>query len=292
MLELIKSLAEKAGVANTPAFIQLAASPELQALKDFKVDDEVERAFNGNLISIDIAKSHKDVIKHIKGQELGKVDEVNKNTLKELGLDEETINAVMSTGTTDQKVAAGLKKLKELNDKSGKTSSSEKERTLAQQISDQENKIKNDAIAWQSKYDKLNSDFLEYKETSEMRNYIFGQDLRDDLSKEDVFLLAQQDIRKWVGLKGAKIVLTPNGPELRDAENPEVLYLDKEAGKHLKFSEAIPKILADNKRLKVSDDKSKKVSTGAAPVNPARNTGYAPYDDKLAETIKAQMTTN
>jgi hypothetical protein len=81
MLELIKSLAEKAGVANTPAFIQLAASPELQALKDFKVDDEVERAFNGNLISIDIAKSHKDVIKHIKGQELGKVDEVNKNTL-------------------------------------------------------------------------------------------------------------------------------------------------------------------------------------------------------------------
>jgi hypothetical protein len=198
----------------------------------------------------------------------------------------------MSTGTTDQKVAAGLKKLKELNDKSGKTSSSEKERTLAQQISDQENKIKNDAIAWQSKYDKLNSDFLEYKETSEMRNYIFGQDLRDDLSKEDVFLLAQQDIRKWVGLKGAKIVLTPNGPELRDAENPEVLYLDKEAGKHLKFSEAIPKILADNKRLKVSDDKSKKVSTGAAPVNPARNTGYAPYDDKLAETIKAQMTTN
>lgn len=291
MLELLKALAEKAGVANTPAFIQLAASPEIQAIKDFKIDEEVEKAFNSNLISIEIAKSHKDVVKHIKGQELGKVDEVYKTTLKELGVDDETINAVMSTGATHEKVAAGLKKLKELESKVGKTSSSEKERILAQQISDQENKIKADAMAWQSKYDRLSADFEGYKQDSELKNFVFGHELREDLSKEDVFLLAKQDINKYLAQKGAKIVLTAAGPELRDGENPEVPFLDKDAGKHVKFSEVIPKILADNKRLKVAEDKNKKdqiIIPGNNNNNPARTQNYIPYEQDLLNTLAAQ----
>lgn len=268
MLELFKSLVEKAGVSNSPEWIQLAASPELQALKNLTVAPEIEKALNSNLISVEAAKSHKDVINHIKGLELGKVDLATKKTLTELGLTESEITEIMSVGTTDTKVAEAIKRINKLQEKQGKSGNADKEKVLSDQIAALTAKLQSDVAAEQSKYSDLQSQFENFKQKSAISKALSKFDLRDDLSREDLELLIEADLNKFLSTKGAKIKLDNNGLELRDAENLDIPFLDKDQGKQVKFDEAFAKILAENKRLKVS--KTEAPTQGSAQSAPAK----------------------
>lgn len=286
MIDILKSLAEKAGVSNTPAFIGLLASPEIQAIKDFKFDSEIESAFNSKLISIESAKTHKDVINHVKGLELGKVDLATKKTLTDLGLSEVEVNEIMSVGTTDTKVTEAIKRIDKLREKQGKSGNSDKEKVLSDQIAALTAKLQSDVAEKDSTINSLKNDFESYKRKSALSKALNGHELRDDLSRDDLEMLVEADLNKYLSTKGAKLHLNGNGLELRDAENIEVPYLDRDLGRNINFSDAFGKILAENKRLKVSNVDNKQGSVVApAGVTPM----HMPQDAQLAALIQAQL---
>lgn len=269
MIEILKALAEKAGVSNTPAFVTLIASPEIQSLKGITLDPEIEKSLNANLINVEAAKTHKDVVNYIKGQELGKVDSTLKKALLDLGLNEAQVNDVMSSGPTETKTLKALEVAQKQQEKKAQATGGDKEKALAQQIEDLKKIRESDLAVKQSEIDRLKGDFEGYKSDSALRNFLMSQPLRDDLSAEDNLLLAKQDINKFLSSKKAVMKFTDNGFEFRDAENPEVAYLDRDSGSHLKFENVVTKLLTDNKRIKVSNPNSTQQQTTAASANPA-----------------------
>lgn len=286
MIEILQALAEKAGVSNTEAFKTLIASQEIQSLKGITLDPEIERALNANLINIEAAKTHKDVVNFIKGQELGKVDSTLKKALLDLGLNEAQVNDVMSSGPTEVKTLKALEVAQKQQEKKAQATGSDKEKALAQQIEELKTKLHSDLANKQSEYDKLKGDFEGYKIDSAFEKSLLNHPLRDDLSKEDIMLLAKQDLNKFLNAKGAKLHLSEKGFEFRDAANPDVPYLDVDSASHLKYDAVIGKLLTDNKRIKVSTPNSTQQQTTAAP---ASNTVSMPQDARLEQLIANSM---
>jgi hypothetical protein len=287
MLELLKSIAEKAGVANTPEYIQWAASPELQAVKDLQLPEEIVKAFNQNLINIETAKTHKDIRKAIKGEELGKVDEAIKVAAKEIGISEEELAEIMSSGTTDQKTISAIKKAVSHADKS-KSTASERERKLAEQIAEQSKAFNDFKKFSEDEKNKFLQEITGVKKNYALKNALMKHSLRDDLDRDDLSLLTESKLNKFLLENKAQLVLTASGGlEIMDAEEANTPYYDKNAGAHKKFDDIFPKLLADNKLLKVSDDpnKNKVVTTDGAP---ARRNYAGPQDDMLLDLIKQQ----
>jgi myosin heavy subunit len=289
MLELLKSIAEKAGVANTPEYIQWAASPELQAVKDLQLPEEIVKAFNQNLINIETAKTHKDIRKAIKGEELGKVDEAIKAVAKEIGMSEEELTEIMSSGTTDQKTVNAIKKAVLHADKS-KSTASERERKLAEQIAEQSKAFNEFKKLTEDEKLKYQNEITGVKKNYALKTALMQHSLRDDLDREDLSLITESKLNRFLAEKKAQLVLTPSGGlEIMDAEEPNTPWYDKDAGSHRKFADIFPKLLADNKLLKVSEDPNKNkqsVTTGS----PARNNPVTPYDAQLADLIKQQVS--
>jgi hypothetical protein len=288
MLELLKSIAEKAGVANTPEFIQWAASPELQAVKDFQLPEEVVRAFNQNLINVETAMTHKGIRKAIKGEELGKVDEAIRLAAKEIGISEEELTEIMSSGTTDQKTMSAIKKAVAHADKS-KSTASERERKLAEQIAEQSKAFNDFKAITEEQNKRSQNEILGVKKNYALKNALMQHSLRDDLDRDDLSLITESKLNRFLAEKKAQLVLTASGGlEIMDAEEENTPWYDKDSGSHRKFADIFPKLLADNKLLKVSEDPIKNTTVTAG--SPARNVPSAPYQNELNDLIKQQLS--
>ena len=289
ILELIKSLAEKAGIASSPEYLKWAASPELDALKNIEIPEEILKPFNQNLINFETAKTHKEIRKAIKGEELGAVDQDILSVLIELGATDEKQKEIMSIGTTAQKAKAAAKFAHELGGNS-KTTPSEREKRLSEQFSEQTKKYESAQLERDQEKKSFQKELNGIKINYALKNSLMSHSLRDDLGREDVELLSQSKLNKWLAENKATLVLTPGESlEIMDADEPSTPYFDKTTNTHKKFNDIFPKLLADNKMLKASDNKSNQKQVEGE-VNNNANIYIPPYQAQLNEVIKAQLS--
>lgn len=292
MLEILKGVFEKAGVANTPEFIQWFASPEVQALKDFPVPfpEESARLVNQNLINFDTAKTNKEIRKAIKGEVLGEVDNDGiLSFLNEIHTPEEKIKEIMSAGTTAQKTKAAAKYAFDQGG-SSKATPSDRERKLAEQISEQNKMFESYKGQTETEKKNFEQEIKNVKINYALKNSLMSHSLRDDLDRDDINLLTENKLNRWLSENKATMVLTPSGGlEIMDAEEPGTPFYDKNAGKHVKFNDIFPKLLADNKMLKVADNNTQ-LSTTQAVNKGGATPQYLPYGDQLNDLIKAQLS--
>lgn len=124
LLEFINSQATKAGMdvnveANKTFFDALAA-----ANIELEMPDDLAKGIDNKFITVEAAKNnHPDIKNHYQSQALDTIDKTSIATLKELGISQDEIDAIISgEQSTFKRVPLAMRKIKELESKKANAS--------------------------------------------------------------------------------------------------------------------------------------------------------------------------
>lgn len=237
MLELIKQFAQKAGLAQNPAWLKYLE--DVKGNPALEPPVEVSQVLNSQLVSLADAKNHSDIINHF----YSSVENPLRDTLKELGLEEADIATVMSSGKAPAKVQAGLKRLAELKEKAGKNNSTSAQKALDEEIKKVTDKLGADIDRLKNENSSLVSQYEADKIKWGYESALSDVKFSDAYKPKHARLATREAMQEWATANGAKIISGPSGLELRSAKNPDFPYVDEKLGRTLNFKEALDNVL-------------------------------------------------
>jgi hypothetical protein len=254
ILDLINTLATKAGKQNEQAIRDLLSRADLQ---NIDLADEVAIAINNSLLTVDGAKNNPLLKSHFTALALGSADTEILNTIKTLELGDDIEREITGTANTYEKQRKLTAKLKETVDAlkaakgDGNGKDIEKYTKQINELNAQVSQLKESTVA------KSELDTLKQQHNTQLINLAVGNKLsglnfaNTSIPKDVNILTAKSLLEKSLNGK-AIIVRDENGDlKLKRANDPALDYYD-ESQKAVSFDDFTNKILAENKLLAVS----------------------------------------
>lgn len=219
---------------------------------------ELPDAIASGILTRKAAENDPQLKSHFFAQALNGVDSTLKETLKELGIDEETTKALLLEKNTPKNVASALKKIQEL-EIAKRVANKDDKPELQQEI----NKLKKDlsdlAAAKDTEIGNVKNSYeqemVDHYINQQLSSYNFGTDAE---AKSKGSVLARHFLNQTIVEKGLKIVKTENGLTLQTKEGTD--YYDN--NKPVSFKDLTDTIVSKNKLITVTEDKG-----GAKPNN-------------------------
>ena len=250
LADTIKKLLTKANYdLNSEAYRELIGKKELM----LEVPDDVDSSLT-SLMGMTEAKNNIEIKKHYKAEALDPFNNNLPKWLKDLGADDETIEAISKDANTYNKVEVALKKIAELKSKDAESGSKGDKAELEKKINElsaQLSKITSDAAKEKEEAiaaitNKYETEFTEL----EIQRILSGKPLPGQFDNEVEVKIAREFLNKKLAEKGAAIKKIDGKLKLVAKDDEKMLIFDN--GKELDLSTLTDMALADNKFLKVS----------------------------------------
>lgn len=255
ILDLINTLATKAGKQNEQAIKDLLSRADLQ---NIDLSDEVANAINNSLLTVDGAKNNPLLKSHFTALALGSADTEILNTIKTLELGDEVEREITGTANTYEKQRKLTAKLKETVDAlkaakgDGNGKDIEKYTTQINNLNAQISQLKESTVA------KSELDTLKKQHESQLIDLGIGTKLsgfkyaNDKVPAKVNVITAKSILTDALKDKKAIVIRDENGDlKLKRADDPALDFYD-ESQKAVSFDDFTNKILAENKLLAVS----------------------------------------
>lgn len=243
--------------------IDITTNEDLKKITTATANLNLPAEFEGKFLTRKAAENDPQLKSHFFAQALNGIDSTLKETLKELGIDEETSKALLLEKNTPKNVASALKKIQEL-EVAKRAAHKDDKPELQIEI----NKLKKDlselALAKDSEINQVKNSYEQKFIDSEIKqllsSYNFGTDSE---AKSKGMVLARHFLTQAIAEKGLKIVQTDTGLVLKTKDDTD--YYDN--NKPVTFKSFADGIVSANKLITVTDDKSgsKPNNTGAKP---------------------------
>lgn len=289
--DFINTLAINSGIAEDNAELKKILSSATIASQD--ISDDIANKIQEGHLTLESAKANPAIINHFREANFSRIDKTLRETLSELGV-EEDFNEVLKPKQTVENIKVAIKKLAEL--KTAQASASAQGATgkaaeLQKTIDDLNKKISDLNTGFASEKTMLQNSFDTERQDWILNNLLASYDYAGEQPKEVQSQLAKILLQNNLKQNGYQTKYENGNLELVTGEGTPVFNNNQK----ITLKALTDKLVAENKLIKVSGA-APSPQNGAAP-SPAmpfngkpQQNGSSVYDQHLQDTLKNLQT--
>lgn len=255
--DFLNSILDRAGVSkDDPDRVAVLAASDLTKIN---VPPTLVDKVNPKLLSVEDALQHPEIRKAISGTTIGGLQEELKQVAKEIGIEGDDYNAVFGGNNhryTDR-VKALVDKIAAKERQRAGADTPEDKAKYTKQIEDLRAQLTNAGSEWKQKHDLAVAELQSVKqqiEAERLQNQLMAvlplDKVSDAIPAEYRASLVLQSLNAELAAKGAKIVSTPAGLKLVQADSPELEYFDTTKNAKVSLSDFVNGVLKAKNLLK------------------------------------------
>lgn len=242
--DFLNSIFDKAGIASDdPDRVSVLSASDLAKVG---IPDTLLERVAPRLLSIEDAKVHPDVRKHVAGTAIGGVQDELKALAKEMGVEGDDYNEVF--GGANQRLMDRVKTLVQkqvaLERKKATADTPEEKAKLTAKIAELQKQAESASGEWKAKYEAAIQESGAYRQQveaerlqSRLLSVLPLDKINDAIPANMRTDIALRTVLEATTASGAKIVSTPTGLKLMQADAPDVEYFDTAQNKRVSLAD-------------------------------------------------------